>query len=489
VPVALSLVAVPYIVSGLGVEAYGVYGIVSIAAGYLAMFSTPVASGNVRFMAEAYGRRDWHKLRQFLFTGVVVNSAISVCGALAMFLAANILAEHVFKISRVLFDSAVMAFRIAAASFFLNGVAASLRSVPTAMRRYDVVSIVNAIVGTAGIGGSVLAVWLGWGLLGVVTAQFLSSAMLVVGYGIVVRLLYSKWPASDRSSGLDKDVVRHLFSFSTLLFGGHVIAQVGYSIDRTLVGILLGASAVTFYKIPARITDQVPGFVGNFLVTLYPLAAESQVTGRLDELRRLYERMIRWTFWLSAFIGTMLIILSRDILWLWVGPAIAKESWMALALLAASAIWRAPRNIAFQVIIGLNKAQVDLVGSAVALFVVGTLAAILTPRFGISGAALSVLLGQAPIGFAYDVFTQRRLLGQENWLAILSPYVRVGGATLGTLAIAALYPTEAAGWGSLIAKASLFALVFTALSLAVGALRTRDIRFVLNRYKGYEVTK
>ena len=59
-PIFLSIVTVPYIVHHLGEEAYGVYAVVSIVAGYLAMMSTPTAAGNIRFLAAAYGRGDWN---------------------------------------------------------------------------------------------------------------------------------------------------------------------------------------------------------------------------------------------------------------------------------------------------------------------------------------------------------------------------------------------------------------------------------------------
>ena len=187
-----------------------------------------------------------------------------------------------------------------------------------------------------------MAIHLGWGLLGAVTAQLLSSALLAVCFGIIAWIFSTKLPASDRSSGLDKDIVKRLLSFSTLLFGGHVVAVVGYSIDVTVIGIMLGATATTFYRIPARLTNYAPRLAGSFLVTLYPLASESRSTGRLDELRRLYEQMMRPTFCLSAFLGVMLMLLSRDLLSLWVGPAVAKESWIVLVLLAGSGIWRTP---------------------------------------------------------------------------------------------------------------------------------------------------
>src|SRR5216117_1472277 len=71
-PVVLYLVATPLIVHGLGSTPYGIFGLASVVSGYLAFLATSNATGNVRFLADAYGRQAWDDFRELTFAGVAV---------------------------------------------------------------------------------------------------------------------------------------------------------------------------------------------------------------------------------------------------------------------------------------------------------------------------------------------------------------------------------------------------------------------------------
>ena len=88
-PIGLSILSIPFILPELGNDAYGIFAIVSIVAGYLGLLSGPVAMGNVRFMAEAYAQEEWSELRKAALAGLMISGALSLLGGLVMFLAAD----------------------------------------------------------------------------------------------------------------------------------------------------------------------------------------------------------------------------------------------------------------------------------------------------------------------------------------------------------------------------------------------------------------
>ncbi len=195
-PFALAFATVPYIVSSLGNDAYGVFALVSIVGGYLGLLSGPAALGNVRFMAEAYGREAWSELRDAAATGLVINVTLSALGAIPMFCFAGVLARSVFKVPPDLVETAIAAFRMAAISFLLNGIVAALQSVPSAMRRYDMLNVAGLLLGSINTAAIVLALWLGWGLLGAVVAQVFSSLLALAVFVLVAWLLLRRLPAA-----------------------------------------------------------------------------------------------------------------------------------------------------------------------------------------------------------------------------------------------------------------------------------------------------
>jgi O-antigen/teichoic acid export membrane protein len=480
-PIGLSILSVPFIVKSLGNDAYGVFAIVSIVAGYLGLLNGPVAMGNVRFMAEAYAHEQWPELREAVAAGLVINVTLSALGGFIMFLFGEVLARKVFAIPLALVPSAITVFRLASFSFFLNGVIGTLQGIPAAMRRYDIRNQVGLIVGTLNTVAIVLALWWGWGLLGAVLAQVLSSVLGLVLFSLVAWMLLRKLPGSMRRSLVSSAFVRRLAGFSSLLFAGQITSQIGLQIDKTLVGIMLGTSAVAYYMVPTKITDKIPGMMSVFSTTLYPLSSEAVATGKMDELRHLYHELIRILLWASAFAAALLIVLSKDFLMLWMGPEFMVNSWLVLALLAAGVVWRSSGSVAYQVCNGMGRADVNLLASIGTMVFLTVPVLILAPRWGAQGVALGVFIGLFMTNLAYDLFTQRKLLGVRSWGESLMPYFRAILAEVGAVVAFSLLSVHLAGWMGLFVKAGLVSCLYMGFSLVTGAIAVRDIKFVVGK--------
>ena len=483
-PIGLSILSVPYTVTKLGNDAFGIFAIVSVVAGYLSLLNGPVAMGNVRYMAEAYARAESSKLEQLMWAGLLVNTALSIAGAVVMYLASDVLARNVFQIPEALVPIAVLSFQWGAISFLLNGMASAVQGITTATRRFDLRNQVGLAVGTLNTVGIVLALWLGWGLLGAVLAQVCSSALALVLYGVVAWFLLRRLPASAQRTRLDRAFVARLMSFSSLLFAGQLISQFGLQIDRALVGMFLGTSAVAVYTVPTKITDRIPGMMAVFSATLYPLSSEAVATGKIDELRRLYRETVRLLLWISAFAALPLLILSGELLSLWIGPEFMAGSWLVLALLAAGVVWRAPGTVAYQVCNGLGRADVNLIASIGTAVCISLPMLVLAPMYGTAGIALGVLIGIFVSNVAYDVFAQRTLLGARSWRDCLAPYGRLILAMVGTFACFQFLPLQAGSWLALSLEAGLIELLYIGLSLVTGALLVRDVNYMVSRLRG-----
>jgi O-antigen/teichoic acid export membrane protein len=306
----------------------------------------------------------------------------------------------------------------------LNAVAGALKGVPAAMRRYDIVNIVSVIVGSLNSLGIVLAVWLGFGLSGTVMAQLISSVLASTCFGVIAWRLLQSLPNFEVGFDVRKSMVRELISFSTLLFVGEIGANIGLRIDRTLIGIFLGTTAVTYYIVPTKITDKIPSFMASFATAFYPLSAEALAQDNLAELKRLYLKAAKSLLWLSILLAVLLAVLSEEFLLLWIGPEFATKSRMVLLLLAAASVWRAPAGLAHQVAIGLGRSDVSMWVGWLTLLSLSVPIVALTPMLGINGASLGMFIGMIPVNVFYDLFVQRRLLHQVDWWVSLSLYVK-----------------------------------------------------------------
>jgi O-antigen/teichoic acid export membrane protein len=329
-----------------------------------------------------------------------------------------------------------------------------------------------------------MALWLGWGLFGAVMANVFSSALALAFFSISAWLLFRKIPVSRHKPVVSAAFLRRRASFSSLLFAGQVISQIGLQIDRALVGILLGTSAVTYYTVPTKITDRIPGMMQIFSTTLYPLSSEAKATNKIDELRHLYHEMIRILLWLTAFIATLLIVLSKNFLALWIGPEMMANSWLVLALLAAGIIWRSAGSVAYQVSTGMGRADVNLIASIWTAICLTVPILFLTPKWGAPGAALGVFAGLLVSNVSYDLFAQRKLLGGKSLRESLVPYLRIVLAVTGTVVASSFLPDTLTGWPGLFVLAGLVSCIYMGFGLATGAIQNRDILFARTKAIG-----
>lgn len=484
-PALLSFISLPIVLSGLGNEAFGVFSMVLIAMGYLGLFHGPVATGNVRFLAEAFARQDWAEFRKTSVLGVAVVGSLAGLGAIVMAISANVLAKYVFKIPASLVGEASVAFRVAAITMFCNGVSNALGGILSAIRRFDILNGIGIAAGTMSAVGAVAAVWLGWGLIGVIVAQLVASALSLFSSCVAAILIVRGMRLITPTSGVKLDVplVKRLMSFSGLLFSGSVISSVGLQLDRILVAMQFGATAMTFYSVPTKISDQTPNVIVRLTQTLYPLSAESLGRGQMGELRELYVNMVRISLWLTAFAATMVIISAHGILLLWTGPDVANHSWLVLVLLCAGVVWRGPGGVAFQVANGLGRGDLYLGISLLTLFSIGVPVLVLSRVLGLPGVALGVFIGLTVSNLTYELYTQRKLLGIRNVARNLDPYARTGLVTAGTVICLVFIHIQDTSWHGLILKTLVFGTVFILLSFGFGLLKKRDFLYIATRMK------
>lgn len=479
VPVVLAVAAVPIIVDAIGVVAYGVFSLIGVVSGYAAIVNAPAAQGGIRFMADAYARRDWPELRGTAVASLGISTGLALLGALIMLAAADPLVS-LFKVPDSLASTSIVAVRLGAVAFLLNGVVQALTSVLAAVRRFELLSMIVVFGRTLATVLVIAAVWSGRGLIGAIGAQIWAAAVSVALAFLIVALELRRL-STDTSVRFPRGLTRRFASFSATLFAGNLGGVIGLQLDRGLVGMFLGPSAAAYYAIPLRLTDTVAGLLSSLGQVLYPLSSEALATGRLSELRVLYIRSSRALAWLAALSAGLLIATSKNLLALWVGGEIARQSWVPLTLLAIAVLWRGPSTVAHRVCIGLNRPDVSMTASYGTVLLIGIPVALLTPRMGITGAALGVLAGTIPINFAYDLYVQRRLLGQRDWRQWFAVYWKPLAA-LAAGSLAASRVDLEGEWASVIVRASIVGTVFLAGAVTLERALVRDLIGIANRF-------
>jgi O-antigen/teichoic acid export membrane protein len=479
--VAIGLVAVPLYTRMLGMSQWGLLALFQAAASPLALLDLGLGAATVKYVAEFIGRGDRTSALKVFHTTLLFNLAMGAIGSIGLLLSANWLATSLFAIPPSEVARAVVGFRVMAGSWLLGVLTATGASVLNAHQRYDVSSrmatlsvilTVGAGLGTAALGGDIVAV---------LAAQTAASALLAVVYFRIANELLPGVVAIPRWNG---DAFRRSFGFGiwqAVALGGAFLSGWG---DRYILGAFFAPAIVGFYAIISTLYTQLYVMFLEMGEVLFP--AVSHLEGRQDlaGARRL-TLLVGWTLTTGFGVGaSVLATIGGDFLHLWISPEAARIATTTLRLLCIGGIIGMPAIAIFYFLLGLGKTRWDAASAITVGATVIGVDLLLVPRIGMEGLGYGLIAGVL-VRWAFLVLIWRAHFAREVRFGPFAAQVfapaLVSVAIL--LALSALHDRlgRPPSWPWLLLEGALALVVAAGLQLGAGELlpggrqRLRDV--------------
>lgn len=478
-PVAVNFVATPLLLRGLGADGYGLQSIALAVVGYFVVMDMGLDIATVKFLAEYRAHNDTESENRLLNASLQVYAAIGLVGGTIMFALAEFFATGVFRVPEYLQPEAVTVFKISAVGFFANMLMAWGGSVPQGLQRYDISHLMTAANNIGSIGLGLIAIYVGFGLTGFVFARVAVGLLVAVGYALVARRLVA---AFCLRPAVYPDVLHRMLNVSVYGLVLRVSGTIITGIDRALIGVWLGTAALAFYTVPNLVALSIWQMIGRAMGFLFPMMSELSAVDQHSVLQSILIRSCRFIAALSTLIFVPLIILADHLLALWVGTDIAVESASTFRLLLLGSYVTSLSILAGVILLGLGlfrEFSVYTVSKSLAI----TLGCIvLIKPMGISGAAISVLLGSFVDAICLLISLRRYVkLGLKGILrdAYMLPIF------LGVGLIAPLYIARpvASSWPGALLSLGSFALVYATLAIFLGIFGDTERRVVLGLFR------
>lgn len=435
---ALAVITTPYLVDGLGIEAYGLYTLAFALMGWFTVLDLGLGVATVKYVSEEQGRGDAEAVRRIVGTALTLYLAVGLLGAAVLAVSASVLARQVLGLGSSTADLAVAALQLAALGFLVMMPVAAFTAVPTALQRLDLVNRRSIVFGSLSLLGTVGALAAGYGLLEAIGVALAVNALAAVSFARLSRRLL---PDVSLRPRFHRATARRLLGFGTLKFVGQTSTQAVYHLDKLLVGALLGVAALAFYAIPVLMAQRLVSLVANVATAFLPAA--SDLHGRSDAARfeELYVRASKLVALLVLPSAALLALFAEPILHLWVGEEFARESAWPLRLLALGYALNALTTMPALAVDSVGRPRVTAafsVGSAVLNVV---LSVALIPPFGLVGASCAILLTSVALLPPFLLYAHRRVLRLGVGDVIRRSLLRPALATaLAALPAAALVP-------------------------------------------------
>ena len=205
---------------------------------------------------------------------------------------------------------------------------------------------------------------------------------------------------------VDRDSFRHMANYGGTTFLALIAARLRFRTDELVLGGMMSAVAVTYFNIGARIVDYAQEFVSSLAQVFVPMSSQSEATGNLDRVRKIYLAGNRVCAFLTFPITAILLILGKHIIRIWVGARYISPSYPVLVVMMVGFAFMLSQAASTRVLFGLGKhqtlARITVIEGVANLI----LSIALVPSMGIVGDALGTAI---PLGFTYLVFMPRHL--------------------------------------------------------------------------------
>lgn len=384
-PAVAALVAVPILIRTLGDVRFSVLVLAWTTLGYFSLFDLGIGRAVTHAVADRMGSDREHEIGTAIWTSLALLAPIGLLSGALLYAVAGALAT-VLGVPAELRGEAVTSFRILALAIPFAALAGALRGALEAKQYFGMVNALRVPHGLITFVGPLLALPFSRSLVPAVAILAIGRALLLVAH---VALTARAIPEFGRTrQRWSSDIARSLSSFGGWTQVTYIVSPLMATLDRFVVGAVLGIGLVTYYAAPQELVTKLWLFTFAVLPVFFSALA---TTAHRDPARTaaLFDKLLRFTLAVIFPAAFVLVVLAPDILRLWLGPAFEARSAVVMQVMTIAVFVNCVGQGGYTLIQGLGRP--DLTGKyhLAELPLFALMLWFLLPRYGILGAAMA----------------------------------------------------------------------------------------------------
>ncbi|MEX1275129.1 MAG: oligosaccharide flippase family protein [Bacteroidota bacterium] len=397
---------VTYILHALGAEIYGIWALCLILSSTFTIADFGMSATIVKFVSEYRAKGQLEEVNRVLANSLLFYLAIDVA-ILPLVLVIPAILEFL-SVPGDLLPLAVTGATIALLNFMLTMTGVNiLAGLLQGYHRMDVTNRVTMAIGIPKIMGTIAAIELGYGLLGVMVSDFLMvfltvavlrhrAAVIVPGAVFAVR--YRSW-----------STFKAIFRFGITLQASMISGLINFHFDKLVLSKFLGLAFLTYYDLGSRVVGKIRGLPLIVATALLPEFSRLQALQDLASIREVYDKSskVMLVFLLPVF-GTIALV-SDLLVNLWLGPGYELAA-LTLRVLAFSYCVNVFTAVVSNASKGLGHPEIEAKTAGIQVVLNVLLSPLLVLQFGFPGALIGTSIALVG-GAAYYMVKVNRLLG------------------------------------------------------------------------------
>jgi O-antigen/teichoic acid export membrane protein len=408
-PVGMLVVA-PVVLRNLGIAQFGIWTVATAAVSTGGIIASGFGDANIQHVASRRGAGDHGALLRAARSMMGINLVLGIVFAVLGWMLSPLAAAHVTAADAGMRQSCLWSLRIASVLMAVRAVESVCISTQRAFERYGAAVRISILA-------RLLALAVAAGLTFVshnVSVMMAATGLLMVA-GLWLQLVSLKQllAAESLMPAFDRNAMQALLGFGVFSWLQAVSGVVFSQVDRLILGVSLGATAVASYALCAQMAQPIFGFAASGLHFLFPYLSNRSASSSAASLKSpVLIAFLCNVIFVAVTTGSLLLFGGR-ILHAWAGATIARGAAPVLATIMWSSALMGLNVTATYALLALGCVRVvtwfNLAGGAAMLLMMLYLA----PRFGIQGIAMARLVyGSITLAMYYPLV--RILRGMSN---------------------------------------------------------------------------
>jgi O-antigen/teichoic acid export membrane protein len=317
-PAVVTFFTVPAYLQLIGIERYGILVIVWAFLGYFNLFDLGLGRATSQLIATMW-QADLRDRAEAFWTALMLNTVFGVVGGLVLWPVARLFFIGFFQVMEPLRLEVIDVIPWLAAAVPITTVSGVLAGALQGRERFLALNV-SSVLGTMLFQLLPLAVaWLkGPQLIWLVLAAWLGRVAVLV---VLFTQCYHYVPLNIGPS-VKRALIKPLFQYGGWVTVSGIISPLLTTLDRFLIGSIVGSKAVTFYTVPFSLATQVAAFSGSLSNSLFP---RFSIMSKEESHRLTYEAIRVLSVILTPVIIAGVLIMEPFLTW-WIGSGFSRNA-------------------------------------------------------------------------------------------------------------------------------------------------------------------
>lgn len=334
-PMLAAVFSIPWLITGLGVDRFGVLTLAWMVLGYFSVFDLGLGRALIVLLSERLGVGKTEEISGLAWTALLLMLLLGIVGGAVMWGLSVWLSESALDIPADLITETTASFKLLAVSVPIVIVATGLRGILEAYQRFDLVNLARSPMSVLTYVSPLCVLpfsnRLDWVVL---------SLLLVRAFFLVVSVVQVRLVNRDLLNRIhwDKQHLKRLLGFGGWMTVSNLVGPIVMYLDRFVIGSVLGMAAVAYYVTPYELATKLLVIPSALVGVLFPMFSSSLMVTDSSKASELFWAGVRWVF-IALFPAVLVLcVFAEEGLSLWLSQDFAKNSafvlqWLALGVL------------------------------------------------------------------------------------------------------------------------------------------------------------